>query len=90
MAGKQRHFFIGVAVGQARLMRMDADRSPYPIVLLGIRNSTIDLGRGVAIADGKHRGQSGLPCPGKHLRPVAIELTALYVGMRVYVQSMPS
>ena len=71
-------------------MRMDADRSPYPIVLLSVRDSAIDLGRGVAIADGKHRGQTGLPCPDKHLPPVAIKLTALYVGMRVYVQSMPS
>jgi hypothetical protein len=67
-------------------MRMDANAGPNPIVLLGIGDGAIHLRRAVAIANRQHGGQAGLACPGEHFRAVTVELTALDVSVRIYVQ----
>ena len=88
MPGKNQHFFVGVAVRQTRLMRMHADRRPYPIVPLGIGNGARDLGRAVAIANGEHRAQTGRARPSQHFLPVAVEpAAALDMGVRIYVHN---
>jgi hypothetical protein len=89
MPRQTRHVLVGGFIREPGFVRMNAERRVNEIVFLRQSNSTIYLGRTVAIADGDYGVNPGLPRPIDHRLAIGVELLAIEMRVRINEHASP-